>query len=166
MKVLSPSPWQQFRTSRRWVRSHWVAFASRTAPSGDRVCSQCPCSSFVEPGLCFARCPPWRGSRWMPYWGLHRRFPWTLPPPTRSCAGSARVVFLSRALQGFGATRTPGCPLVVLPLRHCICRCSWLSEGVCHCSQRGRAWIQHGSASSAQLRPVKQKNKNKWTTTN
>lgn len=47
---------------------------------------------------------------------------------------------------------------MVSPLRHWTCRCSWLSEGVCRCSRRGRAWIQHGSASSsAQYWPANRK---------
>lgn len=150
MKALSLSPWQQSQTSQRWVRNHWAASASQTAPSGDQACSQCPCFSSGEPCLHFARYPPWPSSRWMPYWGLRHRCPWTPPPPGQSCAASVRVASLSQALRGCGATRTPGCPLMVSPLRHCACRCSWLSEGVGHCSQRERAWIQHGSASSAQ----------------
>lgn len=150
MTAPSLSPWQQSQTSRRWVRSRWAASASQTAPSGGRACSQCPCSSSAAPCLHHARCPPWPSSRWTPCWGLRRRCPSTPPPPGQSCAASARAASPSRAPRDCGATRTPGCPLVVSPLRHCTCRCSWLSEGVGRCSRRGRAWIQHGSASSAQ----------------
>lgn len=160
MTVPSLSPWQQSQTSQRLERNRLTVSASQTTPSGGRACSQCPCSSSGVPAHCPAHCPPWPSSRWMPCWGLRRRCPWIPPPPGQSCAASARVASPSRAPRGCGATRTPGCPLVVSPLRHCTCRCSWLSEGVGHSSQRGRAWIQHGSASSAQYWPVNRKQRN------